>query len=54
MAGAEERAPAELGVGGRWWLEAQPLTPVSFDLSTGTKEPPLHPKQAALRMQEDG
>lgn len=38
MVGAEELAPAELGVGGRWRLETWPFTPARFGLSTGTKE----------------
>lgn len=42
MAGAEERTPAELGVEGRWRLEAQPLTPAGFGLPTRSKEPPLY------------
>lgn len=38
MVGAEELAPAELGVGGRWRPETWPFTPARFGLSTGTKE----------------
>lgn len=38
LVGAEELAPAELGVGGRWRLETRPFTLARFGLSTGTKE----------------
>lgn len=54
MVGAEGRAPAELEVGGRWQVGARPLTPARFGLLTGTKGPPSHRGQAALRTQRVG